>query len=132
MEIRNYIVVLFALLIVGCSDDDSPQIQGTGLSGTWTLTNVICFCGFPDAPGFDQTQLTIDTANGQIQVVQSGTGFEYFRPAGTYTFVGTDNTITLDDGTAYTYAIDGNTLQLDFVDEPQIADDEITFLLRRN
>ena len=129
---RNYIVLLFALLIVACSDDDTPQIQSTGLNGSWTLTNVICFCGFPDPPAFEQTQLTIDVANGEIQVDRTGMGLEYFRPVGTYTFVGTENTITLDDGRAYTYTIEGNVLRLDFVDEPQLADDEITFLLSRN
>ena len=129
---KNYLILLLTLLIIGCSDDDTPQIQDTGLNGSWTLTNVICFCGFPDPPGFEQTQLNFDLANAQIRVDRSGTGLEYFRPVGTYNFLGTDNTITLEDGRAYTYTIEGNVLRLDFVDEPQIADDEITFLLSRN
>ena len=132
MKMKNYTVLLMVFWIVACSNDDGPQIQKTGLNGSWTLTNVICFCGFPDPPGFEQTQLSFDLANGQLRVDRNGTGLEYFRAEGTYTFIGTDTTITLEDGSAYTYAIEGNVLRLDFVDEPQIADDEITFLLNRN
>lgn len=129
---KNSIFLLIALFIFACSDDDSPVVQSNELNGTFVLTNIICFCGFPDPPEFERTQLTIDMANNQIIVERSGNGLEYFRPVGTYTFQESENTITFEDGQSYTYTIENNMLTLNFVDEPLIADDEITYSFRRN
>ncbi len=130
---RNYLVLLLTLLLCSCSsDDDGEGDLDATLSGVWTLTNVSCFCGFPDPPGFEQTELGFDTQNNEVQVVQNGNGLDYFRPAGTYSYQESGETVILEDGRAYRFNIEGDVLILNFVDEPQIADDEISYTLRRN
>ncbi len=129
---KNYLILLLTLCVLSCSSDDSTEGMDTALSGVWTLTNVSCFCGFPDPLGFEQTELRFNTENNEILVSQNGNGLEYFRPAGRYSYQEVGETIVLDDGRAYRFTLDGNVLTLNFVDEPLIADDEISYSLRRN
>lgn len=101
------------------------------LNGQWILTNISCFCGFPEEPNFKATQITFVSSENIIIVENSGE-FEWFRTDGTYSYSGNGNRITLEDGRSYDFEISGNTLQLVFVDQPNISDDEVNFSLVRS
>ena len=124
--------VLFLLIFVfACSDDDGAEVIDIALNGQWILTNVSCFCVFPDPVDFDLTTLDF-VAERNIVTVSHGGDSSYFREEGTYLYSIEGNRIIMDDGRSYDYEISENTLSLQFVDEPNIADDEIGYSLIRN
>ncbi len=129
---KRILVLFLSISLFACSDDDGTTVTGDGiLNGEWTLTNVVCFCGFPDPPGFEMTTLTFDAANDEVTVL-SGGSLMYFKNNGTYSYTIVGDRITLEDGSSYDFVISGNSLSLQFVDEPNIADDEILYTLIRN
>jgi hypothetical protein len=126
------VVIMFLMLgLVSCSNNDDGEAEDSLLNGQWTLTNISCFCGFPEEPNFEATQITFVSSENNIIVENSGE-FEWFRTDGTYNYLGNGSRITLEDGRSYDFEISGNTLQLIFVDEPSIADDEVNFSFERN
>ena len=115
-------IFLTALLVFSCSNDDDGQ-GSTPLEGRWTLTNVVCFCYFGENPDFSVHKLIFE--GNELKVENTG-GFNFFESAvGNFSLQG--NTITLNNGQQYTYNIEGDVLELTFVDDPGIADDEIFF-----
>ena len=130
---RKVLILLVSMWLVSCSnsDDDTAQLEDGELNGAWTLTDVSCFCGFPDPPEFELTTLTFNIESNEIEVLNEG-GFMYFRENGTYSYISEGNRITVEDGRSYDFEVTGNTLSLQFVDEPFLADDEILYSLVRN
>ncbi|TXN38083.1 lipocalin family protein [Flagellimonas hymeniacidonis] len=124
------VLLITVLLFTSCSSDDDT-VADSGLNGTWTLTRVSCFCGFADPPEFDLTQLTFDADTNEIIVLNNGDQV-YFRENGTYSYTGNGSRIRLEDGKFYDFEITGDTLSLVFVDEPMIADDEVSYSFVRN
>ena len=127
---KKILVLLVALCFASCSNDDN-EVEDDLLNGEWTLTNVSCFCGFPDPPEFNLTQITFDAANNEIVVLNSGSQV-YFRENGTYSYSGNNTRITFENGQSFDFEVSGNTMQLLFIDEPDIADDEVNYTFERN
>ncbi len=125
------VLILFLILSVfSCSNNDD-EVEDSSLNGQWILTNISCFCGFPEEPNFEATLITFISSENNIVVENTG-DFEWFRANGTYNYSGDGNQITLEDGRSYDFEISGNTLELIFVDEPNIADDEVNYSFVRN
>lgn len=119
---RILVLVVLTILLSSCSiDNDDDDGIRTELEGKWTLTNVSCFCGFGDNPDFSGHKLIFE--GNDLEVENTGEFKFLTDAAGTYTTLG--NVITLKNGRQYTYAVKTNVLELTFVDNPQIADDEI-------
>lgn len=118
---RILIVLLMTVMVVACSKDDDDN-GNTVLEGTWTLTNVSCYCYFGDDPDFSGNKLIFEGNN--LKVENSGEFNFFTNEAGNYTVQG--NVITFNNGQQYTYVVKTGTLELTFVDEPGIADDEIS------
>lgn len=97
------------------------------LDGRWTLTNVSCFCYFGDDPDFSTHKLIFEGNN--LKVENSGEFNFFTNEAGNYTVQG--NLITFNNGQQYTYVVKPGVLELTFVDEPGIADDEIFFAYKQ-
>ena len=118
--------LVLTLLFVSCSNDNDDNLT-TPLEGKWTLTNVSCFCGFGENPDFSGHKLIFK--NNDLKIENTGE-FKYLtNAAGEYTING--NVITFQDGQQYTYVVKLNILELTFVDNPQIADDEIFMVYKR-
>ena len=125
------VIFSIVLLLFSCSkDDEGKELDDVSLEGSWVLTDVICFCGFPQDNDFTQTYLLFDTDENTISVDNRGE-YEYFKASGTYSYSGSENRIELEDGRAYRFEIKQEELSLIFIDEPNIADDEITYVLEK-
>ena len=107
---------------------DNDDVLSTNLEGKWVLTNVSCFCLFGDNPDFSGHKITFKDSS--VTVENSGQ-FQFLTNA-TGTYTENDMVITLGNGQQYTYIIKSNTLELTFVDEPGIADDELFLEYRRD
>jgi len=125
---KKSLLVIGLMVLFSCSDDN--DIADNELNGEWALTNVSCFCFFPDPTDFHLTSLNFNTSQNQVEVFNSGESF-YFKENGTYSYSGSGNLIRFEDGRSYIFEITSDTLRLGFVDEPNIADDEVTYTFTR-
>jgi len=128
---QKWIFILGFVFFFSCTDDDNGgEVNDDGLEGQWTLTNVSCFCAFGENPDFSATHIIFNLGANELEVSNTGENV-YFRENGTYTYLGNDNRLTFNDGRSYTFAINGSELSLVFVDEPNIADDEVSYTFTR-
>ncbi|WP_435623661.1 lipocalin family protein [Flagellimonas sp.] len=128
---KRALVLFLTICITACSNEVSVERENNPLNGEWVLTNVSCFCFFPNPPDFNLTFFNFNTRDNTLTVTHFGDS-NYFREEGTYSYTISGNRITLTDGRSYDYTIQGNTLSLVFVDEPNIADDEILYSMVRS
>lgn len=119
--------IFFVFLLCACSKNEP---EDNALEGSWVLTNVICFCGFGEDYDFSTTTLVFDASKNQLTIENNGE-YEFIRESGTYSYTGNSDQIRLDNGNSYTFKIEGSTLQLFYIDEPNIADDEVTYQFKR-
>ena len=134
---KRIVVLFFVCCLVSCSsndDDSQEEIFDASLVGVWTLTDISCFCAFPDPSEFNQTQISFNFFSNALEVVNNGDQV-FFRENGTYPFTSNanENTFTLEDGSSFIYEIVDDfdlferRLQLRFVDDPILSDDEVTY-----
>ncbi|MFS4445614.1 hypothetical protein [Maribacter sp. 2307UL18-2] len=125
--------VAFCLLIftlfMSCEklDKVSEPSMTSDLDGKWALQSVRCFCFFPDDFDFSVHQLEFDTMANEVRVDNSE-GTNFVTGSGTYPFTIQNDSIVIKERIAYTYQIDGTILILTFIDDPQLADDEISLV----
>ncbi|WP_431125262.1 hypothetical protein [Flagellimonas flava] len=118
---KNVIFLFLVLMVSGCTSDDDINPS----DDKWVLDNVVCFCFFGE--DFDFSTHTIQfNEETQSVVIENDSENEFIAPAGTYTYTDNNGVIGIE-GREYTYEEEGDTLTLTFVDEPLIADDEITY-----
>lgn len=127
-RMKKSFFLLIAVLLISCSKD---EIEDSSLSGKWILNDVFCFCFFPEDYDFSTSRLIFDTANDKLLIENDGE-IDFIDEPGTYRYSGDGNRITLENGRSYIFEVEGNILRFTFVDEPNIADDEITYLYTRN
>ena len=120
-------ILLMTILLISCSNDKENGAD-TALESQWVLTDVFCFCAFGDNPDFSGHKITFEA--NVLSVVNSGEFSFLTNASGSYTLV--DHLITLNNGSQYTYVIEGASLKLTFVDEPGIADDEVLLVYVRS
>ena len=127
---KKWLVLVGALCIsFSCANDEVSDPVDNDLAGEWVLTNISCFCFFEEDTDFSATRLTFNTDENKATVQNLGEN-TYFKESGTYRYNGKENNIKFSDGTSYTFTIEGTVLQLDFVDNPDIADDEVLYSFR--
>lgn len=113
--------------MTACSKDQDDTIN-VELEGKWILTNALCYCGFDSSTDFSVHKIAFEKSN--LLVTNSGSLKFLMNASGTYTVSG--NLITLHNGSQYKYVLKGNNLELTFVDQPNIADDELFLVYEKN
>lgn len=122
-------LVVMVLILLSCSGDDD-KITDTALDGEWILNRVSCFCFFEEDFDFNAHTLTFNSNEKEVVVENSDTTF-FITQSGSYSF--TNSGAVLDiDGKKYSYEIEENEMILTFVDEPNIADDEIALFYTKD
>lgn len=126
--------LVFCLLFVGilssCEDLDDNTPTPSDLSGKWELQSVSCFCFFNEDFDFSQHKINFDN-DGSILTLENSEETFFISRAGRYDFQVQNNKIVINDIGEYTFEIKGDTLVLSFVDNPEIADDEVTLTYER-
>lgn len=125
---RKSIIFLAVLFVfASCSSDDN--IVNPELDQTWVLNNVSCFCFFGDDFDFSAHTIAFNTSAGTVTIVNSADS-SFIAASGTYSYSDNGEVIEIE-GRRYTYEIKGSTLTLNFVDNPNIADDEVSYFYTR-
>jgi len=127
------VIFLFTISLSSClKENDLSNSQIDELEGRWQLQQVSCFCYFEDFD-FTPNELWI-SAKSRVMLSRNQIG----EPIGI-----TDNEIVtpirvrnneltdLISNRSYTYEVMGDRLNIHYIDNPQIADDEISYSFRR-
>lgn len=118
---------LSILCFLSCSNDDN-QINPAG--DTWVLDNVVCFCYFGDNFDFSTHTIRFD-AETKTVFIENDEATPFIADSGSYPYL-VDGAVVTIQGKEYRYQEDGDTLTLTYVDEPLIADDEVTYYYIKN
>jgi len=129
----TFLTSLLFIIILATSCDSEGTTDDAPLNGTWVLNNALCFCGFEDDFDFSAHQLTFDVDRSKVIVTNSvNTFFITNGTSGEFDY--TDDGTTLTIGNAqyrYEFGETGNTLVLTFIDNPNVADDELMLFYSR-
>ena len=128
MRIFTTYLLLFAVFISCEKLDEAKQPPSNSeLQGKWELQSASCFCFFEDDFDFGAHKLEFNANETEVSIENSDDTF-FVTGAGTYQIIVEGNLISIKENVEYTYKIQGETLTLNFVDNPQIADDEISLI----
>ena len=115
------------LLLISCSEDDEDTTPiDAALDGKWILSEAFCFCFFDEDFDFSQHTVSFESASGEVTIENSINTFFITALPGIYPYSTNNDIVRINDDLEYRYEISGNTLTLSYVDNPNIADDEIT------
>jgi len=122
--------LFFVGVLFSCekSNDSSPTPEG--LNGTWELQSASCFCFFPDDFDFGAHKIDINSNDG-VLTIENSSETSFIAEAGSYDFLVRSGNIVIRNTWEFTFEIKGDTLTLIFVDNPEIADDEISLTYKR-
>ena len=123
---NRFLGLMILVFLISCDSDNDPIIQDTGLNGEWILQEVSCFCAFDAQVDFSQTRLIFETDANILTVINEGTD-RFFKEAGEYQYGGQNNILDFTDNTSYQFEVSGNQLTLVYLDNPNIADDEVAY-----
>ena len=95
------------------------------------MERISCFCLFPENHDFSQTRISLSTAEKKITVIQENDE-RYFLPAGTYDYTMPEaDLLQVRDQQFRIRSVNDNELVLQYIDDPQIADDEVDYYFTR-
>ncbi|WP_222981910.1 hypothetical protein [Flagellimonas meishanensis] len=123
---KQFLILSVFFLAAICSREEDIVPPGE----MWILDNVVCFCFFGDDYDFSTHSIRFDSGPNTVFIQNDGDN-EFLAPTGSYPY-SIDGTVITIEGRQYEYLEEGNTLTLTYVDEPLIADDEITYYYIRN
>jgi len=122
--------LLILVLIFSCETSDDQVILDSQLEGEWMLTEISCFCAFDPEIDFTETRLLFDIDNSSVTVINDG-NYQLFKESGIYKYGGQNNILSFPDETSYQFEVKGSQLSLIYLDEPNIADDEVAYSFKR-
>ncbi|KAA2219591.1 MULTISPECIES: hypothetical protein [Maribacter] len=128
---KRFLGLMMLVYLISCDSDNDPVIQDTGLNGEWILQEVSCFCAFDANVDFSETRLIFETDTNTLTVINEGTD-RFFKESGVYRYGGQNNVLDFTDNTSYQFEVAENQLTLVYLDNPQIADDEVVYSFRRS
>ncbi len=123
---NSFLLFVALLLFISCSDDDDTVLVDSALDGKWTLNEVSCFCFFEEDFDFSQHTLAFDSASGLVTIENSINTFFITALPGIYPYAANGNRVRINNNREYRYEIVEDTLTLIYIDNANIADDEIT------
>ncbi len=127
---KKYIFALIFLTILSSCDKKSEVVDPESLEGSWELQNASCYCFFPEDFDFGQHKLEFDLTNKELSV-ENASDVTFITGAGTYKIDIDSNRFRIKNTKEYSYNIEGSTLTLIFIDDPNIADDEISLIYKK-
>lgn len=132
-SLKRLLIFFVAIILASCLKENNVSNSQIGaLEGRWQLESVSCFCYFEDYD-FTVNELWI-SAKASIIISRNQNG----QPLGV-----TDNEIVTPvdvrnnelrdviSNRSYTFEVKDDRLDIHYIDDPQIADDEISYFFKR-
>ena len=128
---KKLILFLFLAVSLSCSNDDDSYIDAQ-LSGEWRLVNIYCYCGFDPAIDFNDFTLRFEKEENILHLDNPTESYFYIAESGSYKYNIEGNIITIKGSEAsFKYVFEDANLILTLLDEPAIADDELSLVYER-
>ncbi len=127
-KLHKAFLFLCAAALVSSCEILSPQ--PSGLSGKWILEEAQCYCFFEEGFDFKGNTLDFDTITSRLEITAPDDSW-FVKPEGTYAYQIKGEELEIDGDKGYTFELSGSILKLHFIDEPMIADDELTLIYKR-
>ena len=125
-------LLIIATLISILSSCSNEEIKDERLNGDWYLTNAYCFCAFDPNTDFKDFTLNFDNSKQTVSIANPAETYYFIAENGSYGYQLSNNEISFKGlTTSYKYSIENDVLTLDKIDDPQIADDELTLIYQR-
>ncbi len=126
--------LVFCLLFVGvvfsCENSDDSTPTPIDLNGKWELQSASCFCFYPEDFDFSAHKIIFENDEGTLTIENSTETF-FITGSGSYDFQIQDNKVIINNTWEFTFEIKGDSLIMSFVDNPEIADDEVTLTYKK-
>lgn len=128
---KNYFFLFIGLFLLNSCDEleEVGPLMETTLNGRWELQSVSCFCFFEDDYDFTTTSLVINTT--EVTATFEHAEDTFILDSGIYSFTINNDQISFGEDRWYIFSIEDSTLTLTFVDNPNLADDEISYTFMR-
>jgi len=125
------LILLFIPLVFSCSGADEVS-KTSEIKGQYILQDVSCFCYFDN---YDFTKNQLWFFPEQDMLVSKGDindGIFITKPNEPSKFLIYDGVLTLNDNEKeYTIEVKQNEIILTYIDNPEIADDEISYIFKK-
>ncbi|MBX2827621.1 MAG: hypothetical protein KTR22_05635 [Flavobacteriaceae bacterium] len=133
---KRIMLLLMCAVVISCNNDDDTVSVDTNLLEQWEMQSYIFFG--PQPPTLEEGDVTWSFSNisGNLTIVNNvETEYEYLPESGVYEVtILPDNVVIIEGlpwGNVYNYEIMDNQLFLNFQDDPQISDDELSMTFER-
>ena len=124
-QIKLLATAIVLPLLTACGAKKTTKT--TSIYGDWELEKAICFCPFTDETDFSTNTLSIQP--NQIKIA-SPEDRQFIKPTGTYDFSTENQYLKIGETTEYSYELKDGNLIIKFLEEPELADDELTLIYR--
>ncbi len=132
-SLKRLLIFFVAIILASCLKENNVSNSQIGaLEGRWQLESVSCFCYFEDYD-FTVNELWISAkASIIISRNQNGqplgvTDYEIVTPVD----VRNNELRDVISNRSYTFEVKDDRLDIHYIDDPQIADDEISYFFKR-
>ena len=125
---KKLILLLLFIPLVSCETSETKE----DIKGQYILQDVICFCYF-DNYDFTKNQLWFFPEEELlVSKGDSNDGVFITKPNKSSKFLIYDGVLTLNEsGKEYTIEVKQDQIILTYIDNPDIADDEITYVFKK-
>lgn len=127
---KLFAVSMLFFVLLSCNKE---EINSSFLEGQWILSDVSCFCYFGEDPKFDQQYIWFFSDKGMM-VANGKNRVNYFKePGNVYQYeLIDDKTLKFEDSPrTFDMSLNGDQLTINYIDDPQIADDEVSYTFVR-
>lgn len=125
---KKLVLMLFLISMVSCSKDEDPQEQ---LTEDYSLDQAICFCFYEPDFNFKGFKLSFTEGSSKVRLESPMESTYFIAPNGTYDYSINGDILTINN-MSFKFKKDSDILILNFLDEPQIADDELTLIYKKD
>lgn len=123
--------ILISVFLNGCSGESEVNLISPDLNGEWILREAVCFCFFPEGFNFGAHRLNINAETNRV-VVENDPDAIFIKTPGEYSLTAEGTILTIDGDEQFSYRITEDGLELRSIDNPDLADDELTLIYVRN
>lgn len=127
MKTRIQLLATAMIITFFSSCGVKKSAETASIYGNWELEKAICFCPFTDETDFSGN--TLEIQSNQIDI-NSPKNMQFIKPTGEYTFSTQDNYLKIGETVEYSYEIKDGKLIIKFLEEPELADDELTLIYK--
>jgi hypothetical protein len=126
---RTVVFLLFISTLFSCSKGDDTSSYNS-IEGAWQLENAYCFCYFDDDRNFNEDRLIFNRSKESV-TLYSPVEYPFINANGVYSYSISGEILSIENTVDFKFSMEANVLTLIKIDDPEVADDELTLVYSR-